>query len=72
MPPAFLEKSEVFVLFSKSILTNVDILAIINISTSVDMLFYKSILTNVDMLAIINIATNVDVLFCKGEILCRL
>ena len=41
MPPAFLEKSEVFVLFNKSILTNVDILVIINIATSVDMLFAK-------------------------------
>lgn len=41
MPPAFLEKSEVFVLFNEGILTNVDILAIINIATSVDMLFCK-------------------------------
>ena len=41
IPPAFLEKSEVFVLFNKSILTNVDILAIINIATSVDILFFK-------------------------------
>lgn len=41
IPPAFLEKSEVFVLFNKSILTNVDILAIINIATSVDILFLK-------------------------------
>lgn len=41
MPPAFLVKSEVFVLFYKSILTNVDVLAIINIATSVDILFYK-------------------------------
>ena len=41
MPPAFLEKSEVYVLFNKSILTNVDILVIMNIATSVDMLFVK-------------------------------
>lgn len=41
MPPTFLVKSEVFVLFNKSILTNVDILVIINIATSVDVLFLK-------------------------------
>ena len=37
----FFVKSEVFVLFCECILTNVDILAIINISTSVDILFLK-------------------------------
>ena len=34
-------KSEVFLLFHKSILTNVDILVIMNIATSVDILFFK-------------------------------
>ena len=37
----FFVKSEVSVLFNKSILTNVDIIVIINIATSVDILFLK-------------------------------
>ena len=37
----YVDPASVFVLFNKSILTNVDILIIINISTSVDMLFVK-------------------------------